>query len=59
MKFVLHSHNLKIFIYFLFTSNLFMQEEIEQLYDMGQRCMNLGNPKEALQYFTKGFESRS
>ena len=30
-----------------------MQESVEELYKMGQRCINLGNPKEALSYFTK------
>ncbi|KAG2471601.1 MAG: TPR repeat-containing protein [Nitrosopumilales archaeon] len=30
-----------------------MQESAEELYEMGQRCINLGNPKEALSYFTK------
>lgn len=27
--------------------------EVDELYDMGQRSLNLGNPKEALKYFTK------
>jgi len=30
-----------------------VQESVEELYNKGQRCLNLGNPKEALRYFTK------
>jgi len=30
-----------------------VQQSVEELYNMGQRCLNLGNPKEALSYFTK------
>ncbi len=30
-----------------------MDESIDELLISGQRCLNLGNPKEALQYFTK------
>ena len=30
-----------------------MQESVDELFNIGQRCLNLGNPKEALRYFTK------
>ena len=30
-----------------------MKESVEELYKTGQRFLNLGNPKEALIYFTK------
>ena len=28
-------------------------QSVDELYNLGQRCLNLGNPKEALRYFTQ------
>ena len=42
---------MQVRIFYLTPSRQLDVQDVEEIIDAGQRCLNLGNPKEALKYF--------
>ncbi len=42
---------IQVRVFYLTPSRQLDVQDVEEIIDAGQRCLNLGNPKEALKYF--------